>query len=270
MQSSFLQGLFNWGPLGLGALYVGFNGLDLKDAFVWQGEWSAQPWGALFGFGIQRRSDLAQAKVLEIVFNKKPWQANFVLQKIDSEFISPLAATNKYTPNRRGWHLQLKLPLKKGYVSFNRRKHTNIEKTKTYNQLSSKLSSLSGKTEVEWRLEPTSALILRYLDGKTQVQIDLIRQSLRFDGIYRRADYRLSFDVPRKIARLELRFSPQLQWRIIGKRDFREKRSHYSLLIRKKMKNAAVQLEIGAYDRGNIYAGFNTPFKLGISWEWRF
>lgn len=267
----YVRGIFDLGALELGAAFLRTEG-SAKDTFtVFDGRWVQEPWQALIGIGFREKSkNVFPAAVLELDYAQGPWRSNLAWQNLSQNFISPLASVNKYTPGRRGWHWKSSFSLGDVVISLNRREHSNLAGDRDYNQYSWKLSAKNYKTELEWRIQPTQAFLICYKGKKSKMQVDFVRQTLRFESLYAQTDYRFSFDAPRRIARLELRFDLGFQWRLIGKKDFLQERTNYSVLGAFENKNFRFAIELGTYDRGNIHAGFDAPAKASISWEWDF
>ncbi len=261
----YLQGFLKLRQLGLGAAFLqaGAGNFTVLEARLAEG-----PFKISAAAGLREKSPAA---VLELAYQKGKYEANLAWQHVAADFVSPFAQTNKYTPNRRGWHLKSSFPLGDVLVSLNRRRQGNLAQTTQYNQYSWKFAAAGYNTEVEWRLEPTKAFLIRYKGKGAQLEIDPLRQSGRFDStLFARLNYRISFDAPRRIGRLELRFNLGLKWRLIAKRDFLKNRLNYSALAEFENKNFRFSLAVGVYDRGNIHAGFDAPRQASISWEWDF
>lgn len=212
----------------------------------------------------------SRAIVLELNQSSNKHQISLGWQKIDAGFISPLAKANRFTPNRQGWLLQVETERGDLKLNLNIRRQHNLSFTKTYHQHSWILESKKYHTSVEWRLEPTQALILRYLHAPILLQLDALSGNLRFDHKLGKLAYSLRFDSQRPILRLELRFPTELDWRVIGKYDFLNKRLHYSVLLKFADGPRYIELELGRYDQGNITAGFHNPAHVRIVWGWKF
>lgn len=269
----FCETFLDIGPLSLQGLQIRYAGFkESGTAQVMQALGKGGVWEAALAMGWQSDSAALESKgfVFEVTGKGPVLRSNYVWQKIEPGFLSPLAKTNKYTPNRQGWQLELTSVLKSVELGFNLRRHTNLELTRNYNQLSFKLESKKHNTSVEWRLEPTKALVLKYSKEGTLFQIDFFNNTLRSDWQMGEIDWGLRFDGERLITRLEAKFTWGPKWRVIYKYDFRNKRSHGSLLVRKDDKNTHLQLELGQYDKGNMTSGFNNPLGVRIAWGWKF
>ena len=57
-----------------------------------------------------------RGRVVEVSHESPHFQGSFTWQSVDPGFRSILAKTNRYQPNRRGWQLDLALPLGQGEV----------------------------------------------------------------------------------------------------------------------------------------------------------
>lgn len=207
---------------------------------------------------------------LELSQVSKKWNGKVAWQRIEPGFISPLAKSNRFTPNRQGWQMELSADYPELKFDFNLRRHHSIDELKSYNQLSLSIESKKKYTSLEWRLEPTRALILRYRKGDILLQTDALRGTLRFDGKQGDVAYSFRLDGGRWIIRSEFRFLWGPEWRVIAKYDLLQKRTHYFMRMRHEQGKYHVQLEVGTYDQGTITAGFHNLPRFCIAWGWRF
>ncbi|MCK9525667.1 MAG: hypothetical protein M0R49_07035, partial [Limnochordia bacterium] len=221
---------------------------------------------AATGWQVDFRGEESRARVLELRGDALGFSGNLVLQQIDPGFLSLLAKTNQYTPNRRGWELDLSTEYGQINLSLNLRRHTNMDATRDYRQLVWKLAAKDKPTSLEWRIQPTPAVMMRYALGDTLLQFDPLNSTLRTDFAMGEVTISIRLHALRQIGRLECKFGETLRWRLIGKYDFLEHRTHYSVLI----EHDHLKLEIGQYDRGNMTSGFNNPSSFCISWGWKF
>lgn len=239
--------------------------------FVGQGEYNHKPWKGSAAWGIRYTpTEISNAFVMNAQYTGERIQIDFTAQHIEPNFTSLLAKTNKYTPDRKGVQWKVHVPLNEIDMTLNGRVHERISRTREYNQFSVELQSPSKYTSLLWRLVPTQAFVLRFQRDDTNVQCDVLNQTVRLDWVYAGLENRLSCDVSKRLARLEMKFSRCLDWRLIMKRDFIKDRNYFSLLVRREAAGSYVQLEWGEYDRGNIHAGFDTQPQLGISWGYTF
>ncbi|NMB01200.1 MAG: hypothetical protein GX971_06740 [Firmicutes bacterium] len=232
--------------------------------------WGYWKLGAALGSQTNGAGVDSQGSVLELKREGRGFETELVLHKIDPGFLSPLAKSNKYTPNRVGWQFKTTVPLAGLDVGFNIRRQTNLDRTRKYPQRSWEFSSVEKNTSLEWRLEPNPAFILRYSKGDNQVRVDPLNYSFRYDTKLSAASCSMRFDGERMIARLEIRFENLLDWRAIGKYDFLTARSHYSVMVRYGDDGKYLQIDIGEYDRGSMTSGFSNPFSFCITWGWKF
>jgi hypothetical protein len=271
----FAQSNLNIGGLSLTGMQMRFAGISesgTADVFQGEGRLGAFDVVGARGWQSDSKGEESQGWVFELKKEGDGPTGCFVVQRIDPGFLSPLAMTNRYTPDRQGWKLELLTEHNGLQLGFNIRRHKNVEGTRDYKQLSWKLDAKDKHTRVEWRIQPTPAFIISYDRGGSLFQLDALNSTLRTD--LKVWDTAVSFrlDAARSIARLECRFGRVLEWRVITKYDFLLHRSHYSILIRHSGGDTAhhLQLEIGQYDRGNMNAGFNNPGSFCISWAWKF
>lgn len=269
----YLASEFDLGLAKLKTLQLKYAGrCESGSAQVLEGEAQFGPWksGLALGYQLDSAGQGSEGVVLDLKYEKNQHSANFTWQKIESGFLSPLARSNRCTPNRVGWHVQMNVPIQDLDLDFNLRRQTNLEKTREYPQLSFTLDNKSKHTSVKWRLEPTPAFVIRYAREDTLWQVDALNLTLRYDGKFSGASWSIRFHGARSIGRIELRLDYSLKWRLIGKYDFLQQRAHYSCLVRRDWKQGYIQLEIGDYDGGNITSGFNNPFSFCLSWGWKF
>lgn len=269
----FLASELQLGSALLETMQLKYAGLkESGTACVLGAKFEVGNWHSEAALGLQTDSAGTESAgyVFELTRNSPCIQTEFSWQKTDPSFLSPLAKSNKYTPNRLGWQLKASSSVQELDFEFNLRRHTNLEKTRTYPQLALKIKSKLKNTSLEWRLEPTQAFILRYAEGDHLFQLDALNSILRYDTKFADVIWGFRFDATRIIARLEAKLENTLEWRLIGKYDFLGSRSHYSILACFRHENKHLQLEIGQYDRGNMAAGFNNAFSFRISWGWKF
>jgi len=271
----FVESVFDIGALSLTGLQMHFAG------FSESGTAGVLQAGATFGtlkavvaggWQTDSRADLMEGVVLDLSHNGKVFNGRLVAQRVDPGFLSPLAKTNQFTPNRQGWQLDVSSKYKGIELGLTLRRHTDIERTREYDRLVWKLDVGDKNTSVEWRIQPTPAFVMRYSLGDTLFQMDPINSTLRTDLALGDSLFSFRVDALRTIARLEYKFAGNLRWRLIGKYDFQNVRSHYSVLVEHSLDehNTHLQLEIGEYDHGNMSAGFNNPSSFRISWRWKF
>jgi len=265
----FLESRLDLGHLAVRGLQIRYAGQrESGSAAVLQAE------GKLGGFQVEGATawqvDLAgresYARVLQI--RGSAWGVNgrLCLKRVEPGFLSLLAKTNQFTPNRQGWELELSTELCMTELGVNLRRQTNLEGSREYPKLAWKLGMKEKQTSIEWRVQPTPALVMRYSSGDTLFQLDPLNATFRTDWKMGDAKISLRVDALRQIGRAELRFGEAIRWRLIGKYDFLADRSHYSCLVAYRN----LQLEVGEYDRGNMSSGFNDPFSYCISWVWEF
>ena len=269
----FMESIFELGPLSLTGLQLRYAGrLESGTAQVLQGSVQLgflQGLGAM-GWQTDSKGDESQGLLWELGAQLPGFTANLAGQKIDPDFLSPLAKTNRYTPDRQGWQIELTALHKDLELSWTMRRHTNSKQSKHYNQLALKLEAQSKNVSLEWRIEPTKAFIIRYALEDTLFQMDAPNSTLRTDFKLGGANFSFRLDAKRGIVRLETKYARIFEWRLIGKYDLWRHRSFHSLLARYSGKSGHIQLEIGEYDRGNMGAGFGNPRSLCISWGWKF
>ncbi len=269
----FAESVLELGPISLTALGHRFAGTtESGSGQVIQGESRLGSLDAIAAVGWQSNSkgEEHQGLVFELNKNGPGWNGNFVLQRVDPGFLSVLAKTNRYTPNRRGWQLQISVPQSGLDLGFNMRQLTNADRTREYHQLSFELSVKDKNVGLKWRIQPTSAFVIQHTGRDTLFQLDPLNLTLRTDLKLGETSWSFRFDGARLIARLECKFTGSLEWRLIGKHDFLEWRSHYSLLVRGNAKNGHFQIDLGEYDRGNMASSFGKSTSFGISWGWKF
>lgn len=195
---------------------------------------------------------------------------SFLWQNLPQGFSSPLAKSNRLTPNRVGWQLELGATLKGLELGLALRRQTDEARTRHYRHLRFTLEAMEHQLELEWRLQPTEALILRRTVGDSFWQVDLANLLLRHDRDLGEASYSLRLDGRRRIVRLELQLAGPLDWRIIGKYDFLRNLFHSYLRVRLGKQQRHLQLELGQYDGGSLTAGFHNPARIVFSWRWQF
>ena len=271
----FAESVLEVGSLSLIGMQMRFAGaLESGSAGILQAEGSFGSFDVVGarGWQIDSKGEESQGSVFELKQGGSDLSATLVVQKIDPGFLSLLAKTNRYTPNRQGWQLHLSSDHDGFGLGLNVRRHRNLEETRDYNQLSWKFDFKDKCTGVEWRIQPTRAFVISYDQGDTLFQLDPLNSTLRTD--FKVQDTALSFrlDAVRSIARLECRFERIFEWRFIVKYDFLLQRSHYSILAQSQSggKGNSFRLEVGQYDRGNMSSGFNNPRSFCISWGWKF
>lgn len=269
----FCASTLELGPFSLQGMELQFSGYkEAGEAQVLQLQGEIENWGILAGLGWQTNSSgiESQAKVGEIRKKSGFLEGTASWQWVEPGFMSPLAKTNKYTPDRQGWKLETTANFSKFQLSFNRRRHVNVAGTKDYNQLSWLVGSLDEKVSVQWRLEPTEAFIISAKGEGVEAQFDCWNGTLRWDWQFKSGLSSLRWDLQRRIVRFEFKHKGILDWRAIAKYDFLQYRHHYFLSTSYKAKTTELRLELGSYDRGNLMAGFNNPPSLSISWGWKF
>lgn len=273
VDSVFAESVFHLGSISLSGLqmrYAGFSESGSAGSVQAAGRFGSTEVTAAKGWQIDGKGEESQGSVLELTSKGSGFTGSLVMQSIDPNFQSLLAKTNRYTPNRQGWQLQLAKELGEVELSFNVRRHTNREGSRDYNQLSWKIEAKDRHTSLEWRIQPTEAFIMRYAPDGSLFQFDPLNGTLRMDWQLGGGQWSLRLDALRWITRLEYKFKGSLEWRIIAKQDFSLHRSHYSVLIRHSGERSHLQLEIGEYDRGNLGSGFNQAPGFCISWGWKF
>ena len=221
---------------------------------------------AAAGWQVDLAGKESQARVFEFEGGVLGFSGRLNLQRIDPGFLSLLAKTNRYTPNRQGWELELSREYPAMEIGLNVRRHTNLDRSRNYHKLAWNVDLKDKNTSLEWRVQPTPALRMRYSLGDTLFQLDPLNATLRTDFKVYGATISLRVDALRQIGRIEYRSGETLQCRLIGKYDFLKDRFHYSCLI----KHNHLQLEIGEYDRGSLSSGFDNFTSFCISWAWRF
>jgi hypothetical protein len=223
------------------------------------------------GWQTDFRGEESQALVLELRNQGPRYKGSLLLQRIEPGFLSLLAKTNRYTPDRQGWQLELVAEHELVKITCKAMRQKNLDGTRAYRQLSFKLHTKDKHTSLEWRIEPTPAFLLGYEQGDTRLQLDPFNNTLRADLMIGGLFISGRLDAQRSIARLECRFERVHAWRFIAKRDFLRDLSHHSLLMEHGGSTGPhFQLEIGQYDRGNMSSGFDHPTTVRISWGWKF
>ena len=230
---------------------VKFRNLQVEAATAWQ---------------VDSAGRESTAQVLEIGGSLSKTRGRLTFQRVEAGFQSLLAKTNQYSSNRQGWELELATELDQLALGFDLRRQTNLEQSREYHRLAWKLEMKEKKTSIEWRLQPTPAVLLRYLGDDHLVQLDPINATFRTDLTLGACVASLRVDALRQIGRVELRLGQTVKCRLIGKYDFAQDRFHYSCLFQYN----SLQLEIGQYDRGNMSSGFNNTPSFCISWVWKF
>lgn len=225
---------------------------------------------AAHGWQSDARGAESQGTVLELKSSSPRFSGSLALQSIDSGFQSLLAKANRYTPNRKGWQLELAKQIGQVELGLNLRRHRSIDGSREYNQLTWKVKSRDRGTGLEWRLQPTPAFVMRVELDDRLFQFDPLNGTLRADFQLGKSMWSVRFDAVRLIGRLEYRLNGTFEWRLIAKQDFLHHRFHYSFLVRQSGERSRLQLEIGEYDRGNLGSGFNNPPSFCISWGWKF
>ncbi|HHW72119.1 MAG TPA: hypothetical protein GX393_02680 [Firmicutes bacterium] len=269
--AAFSESMLTVGPLALRGLSLHYaNPEAVGAARILQASGAFRGWEAAAAWGlIWKAGEVSRGAVLELKRDGEKARASLSWQSIEPGFESLLAKSNRYTPNRVGWELELAAPLGSLEMGLHMRRQVNWERSREYNRLSCTL--LAGDSfRVEWRLEPTQALILRREAKGVLWQIDLLSQVLRFDRDIEEG--RLSFraDGQRRIARLELQLDKTVQWRVVVKRDFLRDFTYFYLRARWGRADRHFQLELGEHDGGNLPAGFGQPHQLRLSWTLRF
>lgn len=271
VDAQLIQGRSNLGTVDLLGTVLTYGTVDRSFVQVWQGEYDHKPWKGLAVWGVHSTSgEQSYAFLTDTSFANQFVDISASMQYIEPGFTSLFAKTNKYASDRKGVHWKVNVPFKGMGLAVNRRVHSNISGTRNYNQFSVEIQSPTETSSVHWRLEPTQAFIVHFQEEHTHVQIDVVNQTIRLDWGTGELNYRLSSDISKALVRLETKFSLWADWRLIVKRDFINNRNYFSALVRKSTQSGYLQLEWGQYDRGNIYAGFDTLPQLGISWGYKF
>lgn len=269
----FLETVLDIGPMAITGLQVRYAGItEVGNTAVLQAQVKIGAAQALVakGWHSDSKGEEHQGSVLEITGQGQILSGTFVAQCIDPGFVSVLAKTNRYTPNRQGWRLELATEYKRLELSLNLRRLTSRNGGRDYNQLVWRLNAKDKHTSLEWRIQPTPAFIMRYNLADTLFQFDPANSTFRIDFGVADGLFSVRFDAMRSILRLEYKQKQPLEWRIITKRDFALDRSHFSLLFRFSGKDHHLQIELGEYDRGNMSSGFNNSPSFCISWGWKF
>ncbi len=218
---------------------------------------------------LNRHGSVQRGRVVELEKTGDGARGRLRWQWIEPGFVSLAAKSNRYTPNRTGWQLELALPVGPWEAGLELRKHTDLGGTRQYNRLAFTLQA--GETWTwEWRLAPTRAFLVRREEEAGFWQVDLINGVLRRDWERGRERWSLRADIPRRIGRLEVQLNKEQHWRVVFKYDFLRHLAHCYLRIRWGKANGHVQLEVGRYDGGNLTAAFGQPLSLRLSWTWEF
>ena len=273
VNAAFVQSVLELGPLDLRGLSLHYTGQTRSgNAQVIEGSARFGVFQGLFVLGWQTdfKGEESQARLLEFRCQTPSFSAKASAQAIDPGFLSPLSKTNLFTPNRYGWQAELGAHGHGLEFGLSVRRHSNRDQSKDYNQLALELQAKNKQAALEWRIEPTTALILRYALADILFQLDPFNSTVRSDFQLGKGTISLRLDGQRGILRLQWTLPGRLQWRLIGKYDLWEQRSHCSLLTKYTGENSHIQLEVGQYDRGNMGAGFANPASFCISWGWKF
>ena len=222
------------------------------------------------GWQEDTKGDVSKGFISEIALKGKKLNGSLEWRQIHPGFRSLFSENEKHAKNRRGYHLTHNAFVGNLKISANFRRHQNMEGTRQYNQHSWTISAKDKHTEVEWRLEPTTAFILRYEKDKIRIQLDAWNASLRYANRYGGLNYDLRADGKHGIFRWQLGSGQKVRWRAIGKYDLNKKRTHHSVFVIYELDKATFQLELGKYDRGNILAGFHDSPQFCISWGYEF
>lgn|GEM_PF-2635368 len=190
--------------------------------------------------------------------------------EIDPEFTSLFSSTNRFTPDRKGWEMRLQHELPVMNIGLTLRSHSSIDGQHSYPRVSLDTQITKLNYSAELRLQPTRALILKWKGSHSSWQIDPIRQTFRVDWDQAKASNRVTIDYPFGLVRFQTDFDFLGSWRVVYKRDFQKGRSNFFARTQIKRGNGVVQLEWGAYDRGNIRAAFDRDPVWRISWEYEF
>jgi hypothetical protein len=267
----FAEALLEAGPLGFRGLHLQFaGGGQGGTAAVLQAEAALGPWAAAAAAGWVQEGTLAsRGTVVVLERSGSGLQGSFTWQSIEPGFASLLAKSNRYPPGRRGWELELKLPLGALEGEVDLRRQGNLAGTRSYNRLA--FTCRAGENfSVQWRLEPTRALVLRYSGEGLLWQVDAVNLVVRHDRETEAGSWSWRADAKRRIARLEVQLDRTLKWRLVAKYDFLLHRAHTYLRVRWERAKQYVQLELGEYDGGNLTASFGQPAQLKLSWGWQF
>lgn len=269
----YIRGNFEMNPFLLRATELKYAGYqESGSARVLEAEVTSALGSSSTAIGWQHdtKGEIIQGFITKITHKSKNINGSLEWRRIEPGFQSLFSENNKHTSNRQGYHLKENIILGDLRFSWNFRRHQDIDLTRSYNQNSLIVSSKVNNTEVEWRLEPTSAFILRYAEKDVKIQVDAWNSTFRYANKYKELEYDFRADAKRRIFRLQLGSGRKLHWRLIGKYDFARKRNHHSFIVACQLEQANLQLELGKYDRGNMAAGFNNPPRLCISWDWKF
>lgn len=222
------------------------------------------------GWQEDTNGEISLGFLTKITHKHKNVHGSLEWRKIESGFQSLFSENNKHASNRQGYHINENVTVGDLKFSWNFRRHKNMELTRNYNQHSFIVSAKEKYTEMEWRLEPTTAFILRYAKENVMIQVDAWNSTFRYANKYKELECDFRVDAKRRIYRLQLGSGRILNWRLIGKYDFMKKRNHYSVLVAWQLEQADLKLELGKYDRGNMAAGFHNSPSLCVSWNWKF
>jgi hypothetical protein len=266
----FADNRFTLGAMSLRGLQLQFSGRQSGSAAVVQAEAGMAPLAVAAAAGWMKVQGVEhRGRVVEVSHESPHFQGSFTWQSVDPGFRSILAKTNRYQPNRRGWQLDLALPLGQGEVGVAMRRHTNQEGTREYNRLAW-TAKFGERFRVEWRFQPTKSLILRHTADGSLWQFDAVNYVLRHDRELGSGSWSVRGDFKRRIGRLEVQWSTGLEWRLVLKYDFLRKLAHCFLRVRYGGDNLHAQLELGHYDGGNLTSSFSRPPRLSLAWGWRF
>lgn len=270
-RARFVESSFQLGPLtwrGLQLQYSSFQ--ETGTAAVLQsgmslGAWEAQTaLGWLYGDGVS-----FSGRVLELTRTGSRLSGSFTWQRVEPGFVSLLAKSNRVSPNRVGWQLDLAAALGPMEAGLVLRRQTNLEGTRQYNRTAFTVEVGAGFS-LEWRLDPTEALVLRRKTAEGLWQVDMVNQVVRLDRETERGSWSVRADVPRRIGRVEVQLEKAWAWRVVIKYDWLRQLSHCYLRLRWGGTNRYLQLELGQYDGGNLTAAFGRPPQLQLSWHWQF
>jgi len=267
----FVESVFTVGPLAFTGLQLRFLGpRGPGAAAVLQVTGSLGAWEAAAAAGwVYERGQECRGTVFELRKTGSGVRGGFSWQSVDPGFESLFAKSNRYTPNRVGWELNLTLPVGPLEAGMTLRRHTDAALTRRYDRLLYTVQ-LGENVGLEWRLEPTRALAFRYSGDGFLWQFDAVNQVLRHDRETQGGRWSFRADGQRKIFRIELQLEKTLAWRCVFKYDFSRQLAHHFLRVRWGTANRYLQLELGEYDGGNLAAAFGQPPKLKLSWSQRF
>lgn len=276
---SIVMGEGGFGPLELLALYLhydtGYNAaLDRLHGRLWvlQGDYSGT-WlnsTAAVGFLESDEDRLLQGVSFGNQFVNGRTTYTLDLMRVEPGFESLFASTNRLTPNRQGWEFGVAHRLDRASFELRYRRHRGVEGGRLYPRFTAKAGFAALNLDVELRLQPTEALVIKWKGNRSSWQFDPIRRTFGSDWKSRGMANRLSADLSHRIFRLQTEFSLLCQWRLVYKRDFLHDRSNFSARARVPLEGGFFQLEWGEYDRGNLRAAFDRPLTWRISWECRF